>query len=116
MNGEQELPTFTANPQLELAEPGPIEVRLKTRSGCAANCKYVVTGRGVLEVHVPTRIPSVTARGPPVKASVVPLPTSEFQGGPGGVDEGSESKATLVMVTVIVPAEPVFRSPTTEAD
>src|SRR5215470_12864895 len=58
-------------------------------------------------------MPSVRARGPPANASVVPVATSAFQGGPGGVDEGSGSKVMLPRVNVIVPAEPVFRSPMT---
>src|SRR5215472_5437473 len=61
-------------------------------------------------------MPSLTLRGPPAKIRVVPLPTSAFQGGPAGTDEGSALKVMLPSVMVIVPAEPVFKLPTTVAE
>jgi hypothetical protein len=47
---------------------------------------------------------------------LVPVTTSAFQGGPGGIDVGSELKVTLVSVMVIVLPEPVFKVPRTVAD
>src|SRR5438552_2165365 len=70
-------------------------------------------------------MPSETERQPaepstpdaqPAKVRLAPFATSAFQGGPGGVEERSGSKLTLDSVIVIVPAEPVFKSPTTAAD
>ena len=76
-------------------------------------------------VSVLTKMPSETERQPaeprtpegqPANVRLVPFATSAFQGGPGGVEERSGSKLTLDSVMVIVPAEPVFKSPTTAAD
>src|SRR5262245_43452512 len=65
-------------------------------------------------------IPSVLERHPgefrtpdahPANEKFVPFATSEFHGGPTGVDEGSGLKTKLVKVAVTVPADPVFIDP-----
>src|SRR5438876_1090854 len=47
---------------------------------------------------------------------LVVLATSAFQGGPGGWEEGSGLKVMLESVIVMLPAEPVFKSPVTTAE
>jgi hypothetical protein len=113
---EQESPTLTAAAQFVFDDPGPTPSKLKTRFGCAANVKKLFSPTLAAVRGELISTPSVVTSGPPVKARVVPTATSASQGGPGGVDDGSALNVELVMVTVIMPPDPISKFPMTLAE
>jgi len=109
-------------------EPGPGgQLILKTRLGCAANVRKVLASaaEGAVKVRslLLTYIPSPVASGPPIKAKVVFVETSELQPLPSvvvqvpkGKAAGSLLKIMLLSDIVAVPVDPESRVLMTLAD
>jgi len=116
-NTEHDNPLEVAVAQFVFAEPGPTASRLKVRLGWAAKVRKLVSPIDALVTGLFTSIASVDDKHPaeprtpeqPAKARLVPFATSEFHGGPAGLDEGSVLNITEVSDTVTVPADPVFK-------
>jgi hypothetical protein len=121
-NTEQDWPTDTTRLQSATADPGETEVRRKSRDECAANLRKKSNGgidEGLSGKLLLISTPSPTTRqepGQPKNVSAVPLATSPFHGGPGGVELLSVFQVMLVSDTVTSPAEPVNSVPTTPAE
>ena len=105
--------------QFTFDEPGPMTLSLNTRFGCDAKVRKLFisdTDAPAVRSLLLMYIPSPVASGPPAKAKVVFVVTSELHPFksvvvhvPEGRAAGSLLKTTLAIVTVTVPVDPVSK-------